>query len=133
MKEIESQDFSVRWMLIAMAIFIGVELIIGGLVGNVLVGRFMSISLRFMLQGLLHLVSFFLGGLVIGIISPGVRIFEPAAGAFLSVTLMLSLSFFTPYGFIQFSITKLLIGGAIAFGLALTGARLGERLMGNLE
>ena len=114
-----------------MAIFIGVELLLGGLVGEVVIGRFMSPTLRFMIQGLLNLVSFFIGGLIIGVVSPGRRINEPAAGAFLSVALMLSLSLFTPYSFIRFSLTKMLFGGAIAFFLALTGAKLGERLSGN--
>jgi hypothetical protein len=91
----------------------------------------MSLSLRFTLQGLLNLVSYFIGGLIIGLISPGLRIHEPAAGAFLSVTLMLSLTLFTPYSFIRFSLTKMLIGGAIAFWLALLGARLGEKIAGN--
>ena len=91
----------------------------------------MSLNLRFLLQGLLNLISFFIGGFIIGLISPGIRIFEPALGAFLSVALMLCLSFFTPYSFIQFSMTKMLIGGAIAFFLALTGARVGEKIAGN--
>jgi hypothetical protein len=114
-----------------MAIFIGVELFLGGLIGNILVGRFMSMSLKFLLQGLLNLVSFFIGGFIIGLISPGIRIHEPAVGAFLSVSLMLCISFFTPYSFIHFSFTKMLIGGAIAFCLALSGAKLGEKVVGN--
>lgn len=126
-----TEIFSKKWMLISMAIFIGVELFLGGLVGNFIVGRYMSISLKFLLQGLLHLVSFFIGGFIIGLISPGIRIHEPAIGAFLSVSLMLCISFFTPYSFIHFSFTKMIIGGAIAFFLALSGAKFGERIIGN--
>lgn len=114
-----------------MAIFILAELFLGGLIGNIVVGRFMSLSLRFMLQGLLNLVSFFIGGFIIGLISPGIRIREPAVGAFLSVSIVLCLSFFTPYSFIRFSLTKMLIGGGIAFFLALAGARIGEKVAGN--
>jgi len=124
-------SFSKKWMFASMAIFIGVELFLGGLIGDVVVGRFMSIQLRFLLQGLLNLLSFLIGGFVIGLISPGIRIQEPAAGAFLSVALMLCLTFFTPYSFIRFSLMKMLIGGAVAFILALAGARMGERLAGN--
>ena len=114
-----------------MAIFIGAELLLGGLIGNVMIGRFTSLSLRLIVQGVLNLVSYFIGGVIVGLISPGLRIHEPAAGAFLSVALMLSLSLFTPYCFIRFSITKMVIGGAVAFFLALTGAKLGEKLSGN--
>ena len=131
MTEPERESFSKKWMLASMAIFVGVELFLGGLIGDVVVGRFMSLSLRFILQGALNLVSYFVGGFIIGFVSPGVRTFEPAAGAFLSVALMLCLSFFTPYGFIRFSMMKMVIGGAIAFFLALAGARLGERVAGN--
>jgi hypothetical protein len=130
MNNIERQPFSKKWMFGSMASFITVELILGGMVGS-WVGGYMSISLRFMLQGLLHIVSFFIGGLIIGLVSPGIGIFEPAVGAFLSVSAMLILTIFTPYSFIHFSLTKLLIGGAIAFALALYGARIGEKLAGN--
>ncbi len=125
-----AQSFSKKWVLGSMATFIIVEIILGGLVGGFVSG-YISISLRFMFQGLLHLASFFIGGVIIGLISPGIRILEPAVGAFLSVAIMLILTIFTPYSFIQFSLTKLLIGGAIAFALALAGARFGERLAGN--
>lgn len=114
-----------------MVIFIGIELILGGLVGELIVGRYVSHSLRFLLQGILNLASYFVGGLIVGVISPGLRIREPAVGAFFSVALMLSLSLFTPYSFIQFSLTKMLIGGLIAFVLALIGAELGEKITGN--
>ena len=131
MNDPNEQSFSKKWMFASVAIFIGVELILGGLVGNVVIGRFLSRSLYFILQGVLNLVSFFIGGFIIGLISPGIRIREPAAGAFLSVSIMLCLSIFTPYSFIHFSLTKMLVGGVIAFFLALVGARLGEKIAGN--
>ena len=125
------KPFSKPWMFISFFVFIVVELILGGYVGEVVVGKYMSIHLRFMLQGLLNLVSYFIGGFIIGVISPGVRVYEPAAGAFLSVLTMLLITFFTPYSFIHFSMTKVIIGGGIAFFLALTGASFGEKLVGN--
>ena len=124
----ETQPFSKKWVLASTAIFVAVALFLGGLIGNLVAGTFMSL---YLLQPLLILISFFIGGFIIGLISPGIRIFEPALGAFLSVALMLCLSFFTPYSFIQFSMTKMLIGGGIAFFLALTGARAGEKIAGN--
>lgn len=131
MKYDKDQPFSKKWMLASMAIFIGTELLLGGIVGEIVIGRFMSLSLRFMLQGLLNLVSFFIGGFIIGVISPGLRIREPATGAFLSVALMLILSIFTPYSFIRFSLTKMIVGGVVAFFLALTGAKIGEKVTGH--
>ena len=125
------RPFSYKWMIISIVVFIGIELVLGGVIGKLVVGRYLSHSLAFLLQGVLNLTSYFLGGLLIGVVSPGLRIHEPAAGAFISVALMLGLSLFTPYSFIQFSLTKMLIGGVIALLLALTGAELGEKLTGN--
>lgn len=127
----EERAFSYKWMLLSMAAFIGIELVLGGLVGEVLLGRYLSMSLHFTLQGLLNLVSYFVGGLFIGAISPGLRMREPAVGAFFSVALMLGLTLFTPYSFIRFSPTKLLLGGLIACFLAYGGAELGEKLTGH--
>jgi len=125
------RPFSVRWLIISMAVFVGIELLLGGVVGEMIVGRYVSLSLRFLLQGILNLASYFLVGVLIGVISPGLRIHEPAAGAFCSVALMLSLSLFAPYSFIQFSLGKMLLGGVIALFLAYAGAELGEKLTGN--
>ena len=69
------------------------EMILGGLVGEYLLARYASLSYGFLVQGLLNLVSYFIGGIAIGMLSPGLRIHEPAVGAFLCVALMLSLSF----------------------------------------
>jgi len=131
MRPVRNQPFSGKWTMVSMGIFIGVELLLGGIVGELVVGRFTSLGLRFMLQGSLYLAGFFIGGFIVGLISPGLRIREPAVGAFLSVALMLVLSIFTPYSFIRFSFFKMMVGGAVAFCLALTGAGIGERLMGN--
>lgn len=127
------QEFSKAWMLLSFFIFIVTELVLGGIVGELVVGRYMSLHLHFMMQGLLNIISYFIGGFMIGLISPGIRIYEPAAGAFLSVLVMLLLTFFTPFSFLHFSITKVVIGGGIAFFLALTGAKMGEKLAGNMK
>ena len=68
---------------------------------------------------------------VLKFISPGIRMVEPAVGAFLSIALVVVLTLFTPYTFIAFSANKLLLGGGVAFVLALAGAYVGERLAGN--
>ena len=133
MDDSQYRSFSWRWTIASALIFIVAELVLGGLVGQLVVGRFMSLGLRFLLQGVLHLASFLVGGFIVGLISPGVRTSEPAVGAFLSVALMLALSLFTPYSFIRFSLTKMLIGGGIAIMLALAGARLAERIVGNID
>ena len=125
------RPFDLKWVLASMVVFIAAEILFGALLADVLAGPVTSMTLRFMLQGVLNLLGFFVGGVLIGLFSPGLRIREPAMGAFLCVVLMMMLTLFTPYSFIRFSLTKMLIGGAVAFWLALVGARLGERLAGN--
>lgn len=129
---VKHQKFSWRWVIVSMVTFIALELLLGGLVADLVVGKQMSLHLQFLIQGLLNLSSYFIGGFLIGVISPRVRIHEPAVGAFVSVAVMLSLTFFTPYTFLRFSAGKLVVGGLVAFLLALTGAKLGEKVTGQI-
>lgn len=129
--EKKRSGFSMWWVLLSFVTFILVELLLGGFIGQMLIGKYISISLKLTIQSLLHLSSFFIGGVIIGILSPGIRTWEPAIAAFLSVGIMFSISMFTPYSYIAFSQEKMLIGGCIAFFLSMMGARLGERVFGN--
>lgn len=128
--EHEARPFSKHWMFASLAVFVVCEVLIGVVIGNVFVGKFVSMSLKFTMQGLLHVASFFVGGVIIGVISPGIRILEPAVAAFGTVLAMMVLTLFTPYSFLNFSVFKVVVGGGIAFALALAGAKAGERLTG---
>lgn len=58
----------------------------------------------------------FLGGIVLGLTSPGIRIYKPAAGAFLSVTTMMFVSWFTAHPQYGYSFDKvLLVGPSLSF------------------
>jgi hypothetical protein len=61
-----------------------------------------------------------------------VRLLEPAAAAFVSVAMVLLMGVFLPNAFLRFDLMRLLVGGGIAFSLALGGAWSGEKLMGNV-
>jgi hypothetical protein len=125
------RQFSVPWAAASTLVFFVSELVLGGLVGRAVVTRYESLGLANVIQGVLNLIGYFVGGFFIGFVSPGIRVLEPAVGAFFSVALVLVVTLFTPYAFLNFSLTKLLVGGAIAFLLAYLGARLGERAAGN--
>lgn len=114
-----------------MAVFVVTELIIGGLIGGLLLG-YQSYSLEFTLQGLLHLAAFLVGGFVVGVVSPGERILEPAIGAALSVVLMFALTALTPYPWFAFRFNRMVVGGTMAFVTALIGAYGGERVTGQI-
>lgn len=128
------KDLSKAWVLYSLITFIVAELFLGGLVGQVVIGRFVPHVLSYTIEVILILASFFIGGGIIGLISPKVRVLEPAMGAFLCVLLTLSISFFSPYSFMRFTWAKLAIGGGCAFFLAFFGASFGEKIsakMGN--
>jgi hypothetical protein len=126
-----NQPFSWKWTAISFVVFVLMETVIGAVIGQFIVGKYVSHNLQFLMQGLCNVGSYFVGGFVIGLVSPGLRIYEPAAGAFLAVAGTLILTVFSPFTFLAFSMPKMIIGGAIAFFLAMTGAKIGERLSGN--
>jgi hypothetical protein len=133
MADSSSRPFSVPWTIVSVVLFLAVELIIGTWLGPLIIGKYVSPMFHYQVQMLMHLLSFYLGGLAVGVLSPGVRITEPAAGAFVSVLVVFLMSFFMPTWYFQFDLTKVLVGGGIGFALALAGAWQGEKLMGNID
>lgn len=127
-----SRPFSMGWMFASVVLFLGSELLIGTWIGPLVLGKYVSPMFHLQLQMMMHLASFYLGGLLVGIISPGVRLKEPAVAAFLSVALVFMISFFMPGFMYPFSMDRMLVGGLIALVIAVVGAYSGEKLMGNI-
>jgi hypothetical protein len=127
------KPFSTGWAAASVGIYTAAEVLLGHLVGPLVVGAYVSPMLHNRVMMVLHLGSFLLGGLVVGVVSPGVRLLEPAVGAFVAVVLQLIIGLFMPHMFYAVSMDKIWLGGGIAFVLALGGAWTGERLMGNVE
>ena len=133
-QETSSQPFSWGWVLASVVIFTAMEIAIAVFLAPVIfAGRLASAPLQMRLQMLMHLASFFVGGIGVGIISPRVRMWEPAVGAFLAVGITFLMPFFMPSYWLRFSLDHILVGGGIAFVLALSGAYTGEKWMGNVE
>jgi hypothetical protein len=124
----QNQPFSLGWVLGSMVVFVIAQLLLAVVVGQILIGGRIPYGLQQIVQGLLALVSYFVGGFIIGVISPKIRIIEPALGAFLSIFLVVFVSFVMPNSYIHFDWQRLIVGGIIAFALALYGATLGEKL-----
>lgn len=130
----ETHPFSMKWAIAAILIYTAMEIGIAVfLAPAILAGRLASPMLQMRVQMLMHLLSFYLGGIVVGVLSPGVRLIEPAVGAFVSVAIVFMISFFMPQWFMHWSTDKVLVGGGIAFALALAGAWTGEKWMGNID
>ena len=124
----QNQPFSWGWLWGSVSIFVLTQLVLAFLVGDLLLGARIPHGLQQMVQGFLMLLSYFVGGFLIGVISPKIRVIEPALGAFASIFLVVIFSFLMPNNYVYFEWLRLLIGGVVAFGLAMYGAVLGERL-----
>lgn len=130
----ERAPFSVPWVLVGVLVYTAMEIAIAAFLAPViLTGRLASPMLQMRLQMLMHLGSFYLGGLAIGVVTPGARLIEPAVSAFIAVAIVFLMSFFMPTWFMHWSTTKVIIGGGLAAGLAVMGAYTGEKWMGNVE
>lgn len=124
----EPEAFSWNWTLLSVLIFGVAQVGLGFLAGEYLfTGRYLTENMRFFVEGSINLASYFLSGLLIGVISPRVRLLEPAIGAAIVVVATLSVGLFTPNRLLGMGPMKLLIGGGLAFMLALWGAWIGER------
>lgn len=121
-------------MIASVVIFTAMEIVIAlVLAPAIFAGRLASPMLQIRLQMMMHLASFLVGGIFVGIISPRVRMMEPAVGAFIAVVLVFLMSVFMPHHFFHWSWTKIAVGGGIAFAIALFGAYTGEKWMGNVS
>jgi len=127
-----ARAFSWHWVWLSMGAFLLAEILIGGVLGELVMGRMLSINTNFMLQGLLNLAGIFAGGFVIGLVSPGRRILEPAAGGFATMLLIAVLTLFVPFRFMGYAGSSLLAAGAIAAAIGAGGAYTAEKLTGNV-
>lgn len=127
-------SFSWKWVALSVVVYTAMEIGIAVfLAPAIFAGRLASPMLQMRLQMLMHLASFLIGGFAVGLFSPGVRLWEPAVGAFVAVALVFMMSFFMPTWFMHWDTHKVMIGGGIAFVLAIAGAYSGEKIMGNVE
>ena len=130
----QTQPFSWSWVVASVLIITGMEIGIAVVISPLLLAsRLATQMVQLRLDMLMHLGSFLLGGWLVGIISPRVRMWEPAVGAAISVIIVFLMSFFLPYSWMRWDWNKILIGGGIAFVLALAGAYTAEKWMGNVE
>ena len=127
----ELRPISRPWIVASILIFVALELLFGGATAYFLSGRNISHMLGLRIELAMSLLSFFLGGFVVGLISPGMRLIEPAIGASVTVVFTFLIAFFTPITVLAADPSRMLMGGLAAFLVALFGAHLGERLTGN--
>lgn len=122
----ESAPVSTRWVMISFLVFMAFEVVLGGLLAPLVKG-FVSRPFMMRVEVILILSSYFSGGFVVGMLSPNVRVLEPALGAAAAVVLTFMYALFMPISFYHLAPDRLLLASAVAFGVALAGADAGER------
>ncbi len=126
------QPFAWRWVLGSMIVFVVLEVSLGAGLASLLDERMLSHGTGLLLRNGLQMVAFFGGGLFIGVVSPRIRLLEPALGAVGCILLILVMTWMTPIHVYGFGGTRLLAACVVSFVVAISGAWLGERMMGNV-
>ena len=126
------QPFAWRWVFGSMFLFIALELALGEGMAHLLAGRVLSDGTSLLMRNGLQLAAFFMGGLIIGVVSPRLRLLEPALGAVGCIGVIVVMTWMTPLRFYGFGGVKLVAACTVSFGVALVGAWIGERIMGNI-
>ena len=125
------RPISTKWVVLSVLIFTAFEVLLGQGVTKLLEGSTTSHMLMLRIELALMSVSFLAGGFLIGVLSPGPRLLEPAIGAAITVVFTFLIAFFSPIVVFQASLSRMVIGGSLGFVLALFGAHLGEKITGN--
>jgi DNA-directed RNA polymerase subunit RPC12/RpoP len=120
----QQDHFELKWALLASGVYLAAQLVI-------LVGLPFVIS-SFDPQGLpgllISVAVWFVGGVVVGVVSPGKTFVEPAVGALIAVIPTVSyLAITTPDGF-QPTLLAYIVTALLGVMIALFGAFLGEKL-----
>jgi len=123
----QQENFEWRWALMATGVYLAAQVLI-----LVCLPRIISTFDPQGLPGLLISVAvWFVGGIVVGAVSPGKTFIEPAVGALLAVVPTVSyLALTTPDGF-QPSLLAYIVTGLLGVMIALFGAFLGEKVQQN--
>lgn len=125
------RPISTKWVVLSVLIFTAFEVLLGQGVTKLLEGSTTSHMLMLRIELALMSMSFLAGGFLIGVLSPGPRLLEPAIGAAITVVFTFLIAFFSPIVVFQASLSRMVVGGALGFVLALFGAHLGEKITGN--
>lgn len=120
-----TQSIDWKWVGIGLVILLAVQLALS--ISFSLLG-FLTLGFGFLLFAVLKPITYFLGGMLTGYVSPGITIREPAVAAVIvAVAGILFDAGRTAGG----RLVGIIISGVIALILAIAGAQIGERMQRN--
>jgi hypothetical protein len=134
------RTISYKWVLIGAGIIFGQNLLARALLADPvktqLLASFPGLTGVLLFIGIIAFVSFFIGGALIGVFSPGETVKEPAFAALIAAGLNCLENFRNVDGK-TLTVLDWLIGSALVLGvgfvMALGGAWLGEKIQGDTE
>jgi hypothetical protein len=130
-----SNTFSFNWTLLSVLIYLACQVVFGMGAKQFVLPYIVATHTQYLTEGLIVMAGFYVGAFIIGVISPGLRTFEPVIGAILAVLAAFSIVYFTPLSswFVQGGFNRIAIGCLGAAICAGTGVYSGEKLMGNVK
>ena len=133
----DSPPLNIKWIIIGAAVICGLNQLLSiGLVNTLylpLVDSMGGTPARVIYLSTVLLGSFFVGGLLVGWMSPGETLTEPAIASVIAVVAnpLLRLAFYGESGLDLGGLIGLAIASGLGFGLGLLGAKVGERIQGD--
>ena len=111
-----------KWVLVSIIVFLVIQVVLSVIFG---IFGLLTLGFGFVLFLVVKPLTYFIGGIVTGRMSPGITIREPAIGAVvISVLGIIFDSTRAPGG----RVLWMIVAGVLAFLLALAGAQIGERM-----
>lgn len=131
----KNNSFSFNWIVGSVFIYLLLQVVFGMGAQQFVLPNIAAEHTKFLTEGLIVMLGFYVGAFVIGVISPGLRTLEPVLGAMTAILAAFSIVYFTPISsyFVQGGLTRIAVGCTIAAVCAAAGVHSGEKLMGNIK
>lgn len=117
------QPFSWPWVWMSLGSFVLAQFLLHGVIFSAA-----SIHGLFLLESMIDLFTYFLGGFMVGVVSPKIRVLEPTVGAVIALVMTLNVGMWMPFNFFTGGIVKTLIMSGVVAATAYQGAYIGEKL-----
>ncbi|MRG95113.1 hypothetical protein [Polyangium spumosum] len=131
------KELSYKWVIIGggviMTLHFVMRLLLAGGVSASIIGSYGPDTGRLVIAGIVALVSYFVGGILIGIFSPGETVKEPALATFMAIlpNAMHTIIWHIEYNYSMAGVPLgLLTTFAIGILMAVAGAWIGEKVQG---
>lgn len=118
-----NQAFSWPWVWVSLGSFVLAQFLLHGLILKAASAHGM-----FLLEALIDIFTYVLGGFMVGVVSPRVRVLEPAAGAVIALVLTLHVGMWMPFSFFSTGLVKTVVMSLVVAFCAYEGAVLGEKV-----